>query len=106
MLIRISILFSTPTSRLGINTMQDAQDFVNQIQGTGTAYLCIRVDKNSTKKICKYWNKEELRPVLGNILEQDNELKNFFRQFIKDSFNKGFNKSQSQNMFNYSDKIK
>jgi len=86
--------------------MQDAQDFVNQIQGTGTAYLCIRVDKNSTKKICKYWNKEELRPVLGNILEQDNELKNFFRQFIKDSFNKGFNKSQSQNMFNYSDKIK
>jgi hypothetical protein len=29
MLIRISILFSTPTNRLGINTMQDAQDFEN-----------------------------------------------------------------------------
>ena len=37
--------------------MQDAQDIENQIQGTGTAYLCIRVDKNSTQKICKYWNK-------------------------------------------------
>jgi hypothetical protein len=86
--------------------MQNAQDIENQIQNTGTAYFCIRVDKNTTEKICKYWNKEELRPVLGNILERDNELKNFFRQFIKDSFNKAFNKSQSQNMFNYSDKIK
>jgi len=31
--------------------MQNAQDIENQIQGTGTAYFCIRVNKNSTENM-------------------------------------------------------
>jgi len=34
-----------------------------------------------------------------NILEQDDEFKNFFRQIVQDAFKKAFNKSQ-----NYSEK--
>jgi hypothetical protein len=41
------------------------------------------------------WNNNELRLVMINILGQDDEFKNFFRQIIQDAFKKVFNKSQN-----------
>ena len=33
--------------------------------------MCIQVDKNSTEKVCKYWNNAELRNWFLNALRQD-----------------------------------
>lgn len=46
-------------------------------------------------RVCKYWNNIELRPVMINILGQDDEFKNFFRQIVQDAFKKAFKKSQN-----------
>jgi len=62
-----------------------------------TGYMCIQVDKNSTEKVCKYWNNAELRIILLDIMNQDDEFRNMFnnyiRQKLQESFNKAFNKS-------------
>src|SRR5206468_3502976 len=62
-----------------------------------TGYMCIQVDKDSTEKVCKTWNNAELRIILLNIMNQDDEFKNMFnnymRQKLQESFNKAFNKS-------------
>lgn len=87
--------------RLGIKNMQDLQDIQNQLQSQNqtdpdkkTAYLCIQLDKNSTERVCKYWNNEDLRPVILNILRQDPDFKNLLRQILQDAFNKAFKNSQ------------
>jgi hypothetical protein len=46
-------------------------------------------------RVWKYWNNNELRPVMINILGQDDELRNFFRQIVQDAFEKAFKKSQN-----------
>ena len=62
-----------------------------------TGYMCIQVDKNSTEKICKIWNNAELRIVLLDIMDQDDEFKNMFNNYLRhklqESFDKAFNKS-------------
>jgi hypothetical protein len=46
-------------------------------------------------RVWKYWNNNELRPVMINILGQDDELRNLFRQIAQDAFEKAFKKSQN-----------
>jgi hypothetical protein len=82
--------------------MQDIQNFIDQYQSQSnkdpddiTIYLCILVDKNRTQRVCKYWNNDELRPVILKIMSENDELNNLLRQTLQDSFNKAFNKSQN-----------
>jgi hypothetical protein len=88
--------------RLGLTNTQDIQNFQDQYLSQSnkdpediTILLCVQVDKNSTQRVCKYWNNAELRPVMLKIMSEDEELNNLFRQTILDSFNKAFNKSQN-----------
>lgn len=88
--------------RLGLTNMQDIQNLQDQYDSQKhkdpddiTVYLCVQVDKNTTQRVCKNWNNDELRPVMLKIISEDDELNNLFRQTIQDSFDKAFNKSQN-----------
>jgi uncharacterized protein (DUF924 family) len=47
--------------------------------------MCIQVDKNSTEKVCKYWNNTELRIWFLNVLRQDDEIQQYFQDLVTKS---------------------
>ena len=58
-----------------------------------TAYMCIQVHENSTKKKCKNWTNDELRPIFVNIFSQDDELNQYFLDLLTKSLQDAFNKT-------------
>ena len=88
--------------RLGLTNMQDIQKLQDQYQSQNnkdpdniSVYLCIQLDKNSTERVCKNWNNDELRRVMLKIMSEEDELNNLLRQTVQDSFSKAFNKTQN-----------
>lgn len=101
--------------RIDINSLRTNQTELNRINQTEldktdpetrVIYVCIQVNKNSTEKVCKYWNNAELRIWFLNGLRQDDEIKQYLHDAFIKSLQDSFNKSQSQNVLNHSDKIK
>jgi hypothetical protein len=58
-----------------------------------TTYMCIQVDKNSTGKTCKNWTNVEFRPLLINMLSQDEQFTKSLHDLWIKSLVHAFNKT-------------
>jgi hypothetical protein len=85
---------SQPLRYLIIKALGKRIDFNStKIVDNETTYTCIQVDKNSTGKTCKNWTNAEFRPLLINILSQDEQFTRSLHDLWIKSLVHAFNKT-------------
>lgn len=92
---QINLIENLLKERIDFNSIRFNQtDIDNQTDiESKTAYMCIQVDKNSTEKVCKYWNNAQLRIWFLNALRQDDEIQQYFQDLVTKSLQDAFNKT-------------